>query len=86
MTDTLPPLLPPGGDIVPLKDSSREAPPSGGRKGGAPHGNKNALKHGFYSHTFSRQEINRLDNDVEGEFRDEEKYLARPDCPHSRVG
>ncbi len=44
-------------------------------KGGAPRGNKNALKHGFYSHTFSRKELDRLDNDVEGEFRDEEEYL-----------
>ena len=59
MTDTLP--------IVPLDNT--------GRKRGAPRGNKNALKHGFYSHTFSRKELQRLDEDVEGEFRDEEEYL-----------
>jgi hypothetical protein len=67
MTNTSPTILSPGGEIVLIKESNR--------KGGAPRGNKNALKHGFYSHTFSRKEIQRLDNDVEGEFRDEEEYL-----------
>ena len=67
MTDTLTEIISPGGEIVLIKESNR--------KGGAPRGNKNALKHGFYSHTFSRKEIQRLDNDVDGEFRDEEEYL-----------
>ena len=66
MADTLPTIISPSGEIVLIKESN---------KGGAPRGNKNALKHGFYSHTFSRKEIKRLDNDVEGEFRDEEEYL-----------
>jgi hypothetical protein len=59
MTDTF---------IVPIKENLRN-------RGGAPRGNKNALKHGFYSHTFSRKEIQRLDDDVDGEFRDEEEIL-----------
>ncbi len=62
-----PPLLLPSGDVI--------TPEGPTRKRGAPRGNKNAIKHGFYSHTFSRKEIQRLDNDVEGEFRDEEEYL-----------
>jgi hypothetical protein len=59
MTDTLPPF--------PIEGLPK--------KRGGQRGNKNALKHGFYSHTFSRKEIQRLDEDVEGEFRDEEEYL-----------
>ena len=67
MKDTLPEIISPGGEIVLIKGSNG--------KRGAPRGNKNAIKHGFYSHTFSRKEIQRLDNDVDGEFRDEEEYL-----------
>ena len=67
MTDKFPLIPLPAGDLVPLELSPR--------KRGAPRGNKNALKHGFYSHTFSRKEIHRLENNVEGEFRDEEEYL-----------
>ena len=55
--------------------STPQGPPLGGRKRGGQRGNKNALKHGFYSHTFSRREIQRLDDDVQGELRDEEEYL-----------
>jgi len=66
MTDNTPFLLP-SGDLITLEGPTR--------KRGAPRGNKNAIKHGFYSHTFSRKEIQRLDNDVDGEFRDEEEYL-----------
>jgi hypothetical protein len=67
MKDTLPEITSPSGEIVLIKETNR--------KRGGQRGNRNALKHGFYSHTFSRKEINRLDNDVEGEFRDEEEYL-----------
>src|SRR5450759_378824 len=69
MTDNTPFLLP-SGDLITLEGPTR--------KRGAPRGNKNAIKHGFYSHTFSRKEIQRLDNDVDGEFRDEEEYLHVP--------
>ncbi len=67
MTDNLPTLLPPGSELVPLDGTPR--------KRGGQRGNRNALKHGFYSHTFSRKEIQRLDADIQGEFRDEEEYL-----------
>jgi hypothetical protein len=67
MTDKLPP--------VPSKDNELVLLEAIPRKRGAPRGNKNALKHGFYSNTFSRKEIKRLDDDVEGEFRDEEEFL-----------
>ena len=33
-----------------------------GRKAGAPKGNRNALKHGFYAHNFSKLELKRLEN------------------------
>jgi len=74
-----------GGDIIPEGDiAPREAPPLGGKKGGAPRGNRNALghgappknknavKHGLYSHWFSRQEHTRLDKETLGELDDEE--------------
>ncbi len=66
MSSTLPPVIL-GTEIVPLEKRPR--------KRGAPRGNRNALKHGIYSHTFSRKEIQRLDKNVEGEFHDEEEYL-----------
>ncbi len=44
-------------------------------KRGGQRGNTNALKHGLYSHTFTRPEIKRLDRGVLGEFNDEEALL-----------
>jgi hypothetical protein len=41
------------------------------RKRGAQPGNQNALRHGFFSHSFTDAEMNRLDHDIEGEFTDE---------------
>jgi hypothetical protein len=41
------------------------------RKRGAQPGNSNALRHGFYSQSFTDSEMQRLDGDVEGEFTDE---------------
>lgn len=49
--------------------------PSPRRNRGAPRGNHNALKHGFYSRFFTRQEREHLDKDMAGEFRDEELLL-----------
>jgi hypothetical protein len=50
-------------------------------KPGAPLGNNNALKHGFYARYFEKVEVDRLDTDVKGELYDEEEllrlYLAR---------
>ncbi|HVM70607.1 MAG TPA: hypothetical protein VMT91_02530 [Anaerolineales bacterium] len=40
-----------------------------GRKRGAPLGNTNALKHGFY--TIKPEVLTRLDQDVKGQFNDE---------------
>ena len=40
-------------------------------KGGAPPGNKNAYKHGFYAHSFHRTESRNLDTDILGQFEDE---------------
>jgi len=45
------------------------------RKAGAPPGNNNALKHGFYSRAFTRLEQEHLQNDVQGELKDEEDCL-----------
>jgi uncharacterized protein YjcR len=45
------------------------APPK--RKRGAPFGNSNALRHGFYSRHFTRAENASLDADIKGEFIDE---------------
>lgn len=41
------------------------------RKRGAPFGNHNALRHGFYSRSFTRTENSGLDSDIKGEFHDE---------------
>jgi uncharacterized protein YjcR len=46
-----------------------------GQKRGATPGNKNALKHGFYSHWFTLPEKKRLDRDMLGQLADEEKSL-----------
>jgi len=43
-------------------------------RGGQP-GNKNALKHGFYSFWFTHKEKLRLDKDILGKLDDEEKSL-----------
>jgi hypothetical protein len=40
------------------------------KKRGAPLGNKNARKHGYYAFAFSREELKRLSK-VEGEYLDE---------------
>jgi hypothetical protein len=40
------------------------------RRGGQP-GNSNALRHGFFSHSFTDAEMRRLDTTIEGEFLDE---------------
>ena len=50
-------------------------PPKPRRRPGAPPGNNNALRHGFYSHSFSHPENTRLNNGVLGEFVDEESLL-----------
>ena len=39
-------------------------------RGGQP-GNSNALRHGFYSKSFTDAEMRRLEQDIEGEFIDE---------------
>jgi hypothetical protein len=44
------------------------------KRGGQP-GNKNALKHGFYSSWYTHQEKIRLDRDMLGKLDDEEKSL-----------
>lgn len=44
------------------------------KRGGQP-GNNNALKHGFYSHSFTRLENERLDTGIKGELDDEEALL-----------
>jgi hypothetical protein len=45
------------------------------RKEGGQPGNKNALKHGFYSHSFTRREKESLNQDIMGELNDEDKLL-----------
>lgn len=50
-------------------------PASPRRKRGAQPGNVNALKHGFYSHYFTRSEKERLSSELPGELSDEEKLL-----------
>jgi hypothetical protein len=50
-------------------------PSSPRRKRGAQPGNVNALKHGFYSHYFTRSEKERLSSELPGELSDEEKLL-----------
>jgi hypothetical protein len=57
----------------PAATPSRDEEP--GRKGGAPPGNQNALKHGFYSHSFTRFDLKRLENNVQGELKDEEELV-----------
>ncbi len=45
------------------------------KKVGAPYGNRNAFKHGFYSSCFFEEEIQRLSKDVRGGFVDESELL-----------
>ena len=45
--------------------------PSIQRKRGAPLGNTNAFRHGFYSPSFTSGEMRSLDSNVKGEFHDE---------------
>jgi len=45
--------------------------PSIKNRGGAPAGNANAVKHGFYSRTFRQAESKDLDGDMLGELQDE---------------
>ena len=50
-------------------------PPKSARRRGAPIGNHNALKHGFYSHSFTRSEKKRLSGNMMGEFFDEIRLI-----------
>jgi hypothetical protein len=45
-------------------------PPAKPRRG-PPLGNKNAVKHGFYAHSFHKVEGGKLDTDLQGKFDDE---------------
>jgi 23S rRNA maturation-related 3'-5' exoribonuclease YhaM len=45
------------------------------QKRGAPPGNKNALKHGFYAHAFTASEKSELSYDVNGQLTGEIKLL-----------
>ena len=45
------------------------------KKRGAPRGNKNALKHGFYSRAFTPAENAALDKYVLGQFKDESALM-----------
>ena len=45
--------------------------PTPRRHRGAQPGNANALRHGFYSKSFTDAEMGRIDKDIEGEFIDE---------------
>ena len=47
------------------------SPPGEERKRGGQPGNSNAVKHGFYTHSFHRDESDRLDTDIQGKFDDE---------------
>ena len=44
------------------------------KRGGQP-GNRNSFKHGFYSHTLTRQEKDHLEQGILGELQDEDKLL-----------
>jgi hypothetical protein len=55
--------------------SPSDPPAETPRRRGAPLGNNNALKHGLYSHWFTRSEKGRLDRDRLGQLDDEEKSL-----------
>jgi len=87
MTDPIPPSSDQTSDTVPAP--FRDIIPEGGdhrQRGaqpgninslghGAPVGNTNNLKHGFYSSAFTRAERKRLDEDLQGELKDEEECI-----------
>ena len=52
-----------------MSDHSTSTSPK--RKPGGQPGNTNALRHGFYSQSFTEAEMRHLDRDIEGEFLDE---------------
>jgi hypothetical protein len=54
---------------------TEETPKKKTSRPGAPPGNHNALKHGFYSSHFSPDEINWLDNNLEGGLKSEQDLL-----------
>jgi len=62
----------PPANIGHVEGTSPQRPPETPkrRKGGQP-GNDNALRHGFYSRSFTRADMASLDSDVKGEFHDE---------------
>ena len=59
----------------------KKNPNTTSRKPGAQPGNNNALRHGFYSNSFSPSDMEGLDSNVTGEFHDELK-AARVHCSH----
>jgi hypothetical protein len=61
-------------DSTPPTSITPSTPP---RKAGAPPGNNNALKHGFYSKAFTKLEQEHLEHDVQGELKDEEECLRQ---------
>jgi hypothetical protein len=81
--DSTPESAPRPGELLRSTLSASEGPASTGhaadtspqrsvkRKGGGQPGNTNALRHGFYSRSFTRAENTRLDSDIKGEFHDE---------------
>ena len=63
-----------------MKDSTPSTsitPSISPRRAGAPPGNNNALKHGFYSRAFTKLEQKHLENDVQGELEDEEECIRQ---------
>jgi hypothetical protein len=69
----------PASELVPIKNKPHRGGGQPGnqnaRRHGAPLGNRNALKHGLYAHTFTSDEAKRLDENVLGEFKDEEALI-----------
>ena len=56
-------------------------PPTSKRKRGGQPGNSNALRHGFFSRSFTEAEMDDLEKNVKGEFTDE-IALARVNAAH----
>ena len=54
---------------------STKISPTPRRPRGAPYGNTNAVKHGFYAHSFTGQEKHLLAAGIKGELKDEEELL-----------
>jgi hypothetical protein len=68
--------------LLPPENKTAILPPHRSiRKPGGQVGNTNALRHGFYSRYFTKDEVRQLENEVQGELQDEEGlirlYLAR---------